>query len=178
MSTLPEPIEAESPTVLLEKYATEAVACYLEAQSYAKQSFERTNDAVKSALLCGQALSRAQELCTEHGSWKRWLDKNWKYSRETARKWIVLANANHDWQMVQGKTIRQLYIEAGLVQEKEPEARPSKPFIAWFDETLHAFQVKAQKVETLEAEEKQTLGKVCAEIHKITGELCKRMGVE
>ena len=58
--------DPESPSVLLEEYAREAVDNYLTAEAMAKQAKHRSFEAVQAALLCGQALTRAKTTIDIH----------------------------------------------------------------------------------------------------------------
>lgn len=165
--------DTEAPAVLLEQYAREANERHTEAQEFAKAAKSKTTEAVKAALLSGQALSRARDLC-KYGEWYPWLGKNCpNISAETARKWIAIANHNASWDLIEGKTIQQLYIDAGLVDKKEPEARAEKSIITRFQEILHLLQGKSDKINVAlrDEEERITFVKVCTEIRDLSARM-------
>lgn len=84
-------------------------------------------DAVREAVVCGEALNAAKEKCP-HGDWISWLESNFDYSRQTAAKYMKLANVNHGLHLDDFKSMRQALI---AVSESEPkkeqkEAKPSE----------------------------------------------------
>lgn len=165
------PAPGESPSVLLEQYAQEANDHQAEAMEFARQAKSKTTEAVKSALLAGQALARARELCL-HGEWGAWLEKNWKYTQETARKLIAVSKSNTDWNLTEGKTLQQLYIEAGVVDEKKPQERAPRSITERLSDFLGLLEGKREKiVPAPNAEEREAFFDVCAKIKNLISEI-------
>lgn len=133
-SVVPTPIELYSLAAVIEQH-------HAEASILAKDAKSKAFDAIKSALLCGQALNKAKGM-VPHGQWLRWLGENCKDIEDrTAQKYMRLANTNHGSHLTEATSLRQAYQLAGIIPETEKpqpkeltapqttEAEPAKPNI-------------------------------------------------
>jgi len=172
-------LEVESPDVLLERYALEARENHLDSELRKGQVRSSALEYLKARLLAGAALLAAHEILKKRRQWLDWLEKEARIPQPTAWRHMELAN----YSRVNNLTAEQM-LTVSRNDLFPPAAtntdRQVRPFIAWFESTQHSFETRIQKaeVELKTDEEKQSFAKVCAEIHRITGEVCKRMGVE
>lgn len=176
-----ELVETESPDVLLERYATEARENHLDSELRAKQVQSGALEYLKARLLCGQALNAARDILKNKGKgqWLQWLEKEARITQPTAWRHMALAN----YSSVNNLTAEQmLAVSRNELFPSAPSTteRQARPLIAWFESNQSSFTAKIERAEKelTTPEEKQSFGKVLAEIHKITGEVCRKMGVE
>jgi hypothetical protein len=114
------PVKCSAPALIdeLDTLAAEIRNTHEEAEAEASATRERANRAITAALLCGKALGRAKAL-VGHGQWLKWLSEHCRaISERTARKYMALANRNHD-SVLTADSLRQAYIEAGIISEPE-----------------------------------------------------------
>jgi hypothetical protein len=120
------PVKCSAPALIdeLDTLAAEIRNTHEEAEAEASATRERANRAITAALLCGKALGRAKAL-VGHGQWLKWLSEHCRaISERTARKYMALANRNHD-SVLSADSLRQAYIEAGIISE--PEKKTCEP---------------------------------------------------
>jgi len=90
-------------------------------------AMEAVQEAISAVVRAGQLL-RDQRERIGHGGWYAWLDEqHLSISRETARKWIRLAEfeETHAERLAEAQTIRQAYVLAGLLPETESNPHAS-----------------------------------------------------
>jgi hypothetical protein len=96
-----------------------------EAVAHANELLMRTMDLVpqtiRAMIVAGEKLKAKRDSCAQ-GEWYDWLAANVRdISRETARRWIRLAefNQTHSGKLNDAASVRQAYQLAGLLPESE-----------------------------------------------------------
>lgn len=111
----------------LEDLARKIKASHQATCQMAKQIREQCNEAVAEAILCGQALIRAKEICG-HGRFLAWLkEKCPKIETRTAQNYMRLANTKHVSYLERASTLRQAYLMVGVIQDKEQVTKKTEP---------------------------------------------------
>ncbi|MDB6027537.1 MAG: hypothetical protein JWM68_3760 [Verrucomicrobiales bacterium] len=112
----------------LEQLAKEIRSLHDNTERLSVFAKSKCNEAVAEAILCGKAINEAKKL-VGHGQFAKWLKKNCpKISDRTARRYMALANRSHVSVLKRnGLSLRQAYIEAGIINEKEVLEFPELP---------------------------------------------------
>jgi hypothetical protein len=113
-------IEAKERNAVLAKLAGEITDLHLSACHKAKRCHDIGADAVNDARLCGQKLEEAR-FHVPHGGWKDWLKENCSdISYETATRYIRVSKMSHVTDLSGCASLRQAYIECGILPAPEP----------------------------------------------------------
>jgi hypothetical protein len=108
----------------LDELRKEANEHYELAESYANKTIEFRNEAVKEAILCGQALNEAKKL-VPFGGWLIWLRKNCsQMCQSRAYNYMGLATKfHHDGNLAEAAGLRQALIAIGALVDPEAKER-------------------------------------------------------
>ena len=120
-------LQQQSPTTTcrpqelsLVELATAIRESFTLAKTEAGFAVGRAKEAIRLAVICGEYLEMARTQIN-HGEWYEWLRVNCPdLTAETARKYMRLANRNHDCDLKAAPTLRQAYLMAGIINESTP----------------------------------------------------------
>lgn len=102
----------------LTSLGSEIVEHYETAIAEAGRAIRSGQEAVKAALLCGQALIKSKAILG-HGNWMPWLANLGSIDQETARKYMFLAKSTHVLNFDDCASVRQAYILAGIIPQPQ-----------------------------------------------------------
>jgi len=118
----------------LSKLRVKIAESYNVSIKLADRARMQCNAAVSEVILCGQYLTRAKQI-VGHGQWLAWLEKNAKgLSKETAQRYMRLAKTSHVTDLTNGKSLRQAYITAGIIDPTNKAKPIDVPEEAHIDE--------------------------------------------
>lgn len=112
----------------LQALAREIRNVYKETDELICLAQKKGTEAIASAIACGVKLREAKEI-VGHGGWEKWLAKHCKgVHGNTARNYMRLSKAQHVVDLKDCKSLRQAYVEVGIIPEVEPvKAAPAQP---------------------------------------------------
>jgi hypothetical protein len=111
----------KSRTEVIPKDVAEINDAVAQANDLLTKTMELVPQAIKAMIVAGSKLKKKREQIPQ-GDWYTWLESNVKNcSRETARRWIRLAefNETHKGKLNDATSVRQAYQLAGLLPESE-----------------------------------------------------------
>ncbi|MDE3084201.1 MAG: hypothetical protein KGJ37_03140 [Verrucomicrobiota bacterium] len=99
-----------------------------EASRLAAESKYSLHQALTAAWRAGQLLL-AEKKRVRHtmgpGAWLHWLEQNFHGARRTAQKYMQLAQSVNEASLLQGMSLRQVYLRLGIATE--PKSRANSP---------------------------------------------------
>lgn len=94
---------------------------YIIVKKLTEKARSSCNEAIAEAILFGSKLNEAKQL-VGHGKWMEWLAKTCpEISIITAQRYIRLANSSHVMNLKNTKSLRQAYLQTGIIGETDEE---------------------------------------------------------
>lgn len=110
----------------LEECAQQAREAHRQAVDAEKLVVESGRKSIAAAIAAGEALKTAKGLLV-HGKWTAWVGKFVpQMSKETAQRYMRLAESSHVTDLAECETLRQAYIATGILKEQEGAGKPPK----------------------------------------------------
>jgi hypothetical protein len=110
--------------------AQEINRLHAETVRLAAESKQSLHQALAAAWQAGQLLL-AEKKRVRHtmgpGAWLLWLEQNFHGARRTAQKYMQLAQSVSDASLLQGLSLRQVYLQLGIATE--PKSRANSPHV-------------------------------------------------